>query len=114
MIVPLGPECEFYIPIRRDKLLSDGELQSTKAWRWLDNELFARFGARTRYPNLCHGFYPDPDTGERVDDLSRKFSVALADEKLDELRELLRLACAVFHQKCIYLSVAGRAELIFL
>jgi hypothetical protein len=39
-------------------------------------------------------------------------TVAVADEKLDQLRSLLRAACLFFGQKCIYLSVAGHVEFI--
>lgn len=32
-------ECSFFVPIRRDINLSDGELHSTELWEWLDDEL---------------------------------------------------------------------------
>jgi hypothetical protein len=31
---------------------------------------------------------------------------------MDDLRALLKAACATFHQKCIYLAVAGRVEFV--
>jgi len=105
-------ECSFLIPIRRDRNLSDGELHATDAWAWLDDELYVRFGGRTIAPGLYEGFYPDPDTKQRVDDQSRKFIVAVAHAGVDELRGLLRLACGVFQQKCIYLAVAGQVEFV--
>jgi hypothetical protein len=58
------------------------------------------------------GWYIDPDTSEPVTDESRKFYVALPRGDIDRLRSLLREACGVFHQKCIYLSVAGAVELV--
>jgi hypothetical protein len=105
-------ECSFLIPIRRDDQLSDSELHSIDAWLWLDNELFARFEGGTQAPGIYAGFYRDPDTGERVDDSSRKFIVALPRRRLRELRALLVDACGVFQQKCIYLSVSGMVEFV--
>lgn len=105
-------ECCFLIPIRRDSNLSDGDLHSTRAWNWLTDELFIHFEGCTVAPGLYRGFYRDPDTGTRVDDASRKYIVALPRKHLRELRTLLREACRVFQQKCIYLSVAGGVEFV--
>ena len=105
-------ECSFFVPVRRDVNLSDGELHSTDLWEWLDDELFDRFSGRTIAPGLYDGFYRDPDTGDRVADESRKYVVAIGESQLDELRSLLSVACEKFHQKCIYLSTAGQVEFI--
>ena len=105
-------ECSFLIPIVRDSTLSDGKEHSRELWQWLDTELLIRFGGRTVAPGYQEGFYRDPDTGNRVDDRSIKFTVVVADEKLDEFRLLLRAACLFFGQKCIYLSVAGHVEFV--
>ena len=58
------------------------------------------------------GWYPDPDTGERVGDRSRRYVVAIARKRVDELRTVLWEACRVFRQKSIYLSVAGHVEFV--
>jgi hypothetical protein len=58
------------------------------------------------------GWYLDPDAGESVRDLSRKYIVAVPRARADELRRLIRQACGRFAQKCIYLSVAGRVEFV--
>ena len=71
-----------------------------------------RFDGVTQAPGLYSGAYRDPDTGERVNDESRRFIVALPEERVDELKALLRTACEVFQQKCIYLSIAGSVELV--
>lgn len=105
-------ECTFFIPIRRDSNLSDGELHSVEMWEWLDDELFERFGGRTIAPGLYKGFYRDPDTQERVPDQSRKYVVAVPQRRIRLVRDLLREACHRFCQKCIYLSVAGEVEFI--
>lgn len=105
-------ECSFFIPRLRDAHLSDGELHEHDAWDWLDNYLYACFGAGTAGPGWYRGFYKDPDTGERVDDESKKYTVALPKDDVNRLRALLSEACRVFHQKCIYLSVAGQVEFV--
>jgi hypothetical protein len=104
-------ECSFLIPVRRDRTLSDGKRHSRKEWLWLQDELFI-FGGMTEASQLYRGSYTDPQTGQRVWDESRKFFVALARAQVDDLRRLLRQACGKFHQKCIYLSVAGRVEFV--
>jgi hypothetical protein len=47
-----------------------------------------------------------------VEDLSRRYTVAIPEERLDELRTLLRRAGNSFDQRAIYLEVAGYAELL--
>ncbi len=100
------------IPTHRDANLSDGELHSTEAWQWLDDELYARFDGRTIAPGLYEGFYRDPDTKGRVPDQSRRYIVAVRQSGVGDLRAVLALACGVFQQKCIYLSIAGQVEFI--
>ena len=105
-------ECSFFIPIRRDAKLSDGDLHSAEAWEWLDDELDLRFAGRSRTEGVYEGFYRDPNTGERVNDLSHRYVVAAPAEMIDELRSLLSAACVIFQQKCVYLSVAGKVEFV--
>lgn len=109
---PKHVECSFLIPERGDRQFSDGSPHATEKWDWLDDRLDDMFGAATKAPGLYSGFYRDPDTGERVWDDSHRFLVAIPRSRLRGLRELLREACRVFDQKCIYLSVAGQVELI--
>lgn len=105
-------ECSFFVPLNRDAILSDGLQHPTEAWEWLDNELFVRFSGGTKAPGTYQGFYRDPNTGQRVDDESYRFVVALSESEVDPLRSMLRAACVLFAQKCIYLSVAGKVEFI--
>jgi hypothetical protein len=105
-------ECAFFVPIRRDANLSDGDLHSAEAWEWLDVELFLRFRGGTEAPGLYKGFYEDPDTHMRVPDESRKFIVAVGSSDVKELRRFLAEAKSVFQQKCIYLSIAGEVEFV--
>jgi hypothetical protein len=105
-------ECSFLLPITRDLILSDGGRHSSALWEWLDFELFDRFAGGTVAPGFYKGFYRDPETGERVEDACKQFTVAIEEERLDDLRGLLRAACLLFGQKCIYLSIAGHVEFI--
>lgn len=53
------------------------------------------------------------EVGEKpVEDLSRRYTVALPREQVDELRALLRRAGNSFDQRVMYLEVAGYAELL--
>jgi hypothetical protein len=104
-------ECAFYILIHRDKHLSDGEVHEPQAWEWLDDALY-EFGGATRSLALNEGFCRDPDTGQRVYDRSRRYEVALPRRQVAKLRALLRDACGLFAQKCIYLSVGGSVEFV--
>jgi hypothetical protein len=104
-------ECGFYIPTHRDKHLSDGEAHLAEAWQWLDDRLY-QFGGATRSLALHEGFYRDPDTGQQVYDRSHRYEVALPRRQVGKLRALLREACGVFAQKCVYLSIAGSVEFV--
>lgn len=55
----------------------------------------------------------DPGEGEAaVEDESRKYTVAIPEEKVDELRALLKRAGNSFDQRAMYLEVAGNAEIL--
>jgi hypothetical protein len=99
------------IPLRRHKDLSDGKLHRRAAWKWLDDQLL-KFGGGTTALELYEGWYTDPETGKRVPDQSQKFWVALPADKAGQVLVLLKEACRVFRQKCIYLSIAGRVEFV--
>lgn len=105
-------ECAFFIPLTRDTLLSDGKPHTPDVWDRIDNEMFGRFSGGTLAPGVYKGFYADPDTGQRVDDRSKRYIVAAPEHRLPDLRALLGEACDWCQQKCIYLSVAGYVEFI--
>src|SRR5438270_13482841 len=81
-------ECSFLIPIRRDRLLSDGKLHRQDTWKWLEHALFV-FGGATRAPELYEGWYLDLDSGQPVRYRSCKYIVALERSRLAEVRILL-------------------------
>ena len=97
-------ECSFFIPLRRDANLADGETHPLDLWDWLDNEMYSRFRGGTKAPGEYHGFYEDPDTGQRVTDPSYRFIIAVCEDELNKLRSFLSAACVIFAQKCIYLQ----------
>jgi hypothetical protein len=84
----IGPECSFLIPLRRDKVLSDGKLHTRKTWEWLKSELLTRFEGFTFARQAYPGKYIDRYVRRPVADESRKFFVAIPLKQLDELREL--------------------------
>jgi hypothetical protein len=104
--------CTILIPVNRDADLSDGKPNSPATWSWLESAFYERFGGATQAPGKYKGFYRDPDTGERVSDESREYTVAVPQDQVKQLRSLLSEACKTFAQKCIYLNVAGRVEFI--
>ena len=105
-------ECSFFIPIHPDRALSDRDEHSAEIWQWLQDELYRRFRGGTSAPGVYKGFYEDPNTGERVGDESHRFIVALRTSQVNQLRSLLSMACTLFAQKCVYLSIAGKVEFI--
>lgn len=105
-------ECGFLIPTHRDKELADGEVHPLEAWNWLHDALYDRFDGRTIAPGLYDGLWKSSKTGNPIADQSRKYLVALPESRAAELRQLLSEACLVFHQQMIYLTIAGRVEMI--
>jgi hypothetical protein len=63
-------------------------------------------------PDPVRGSWSPGQGEEPVEDLSRKYTVALPAERVDDLRALLRRAGNSFDQRVIYLEVAGYAELL--
>ncbi|HVT60531.1 MAG TPA: hypothetical protein VHR45_19315 [Thermoanaerobaculia bacterium] len=94
---------------------------SAVLWRLLQDALIARLGSVTGPENVLYyrglepvpGAWWSPGKGEKpVKDLSRKYTVAIPAERVDELRGLLRRAGNSFDQRVVYLEVAGYAELL--
>src|SRR5438552_3647366 len=99
-------ECSFFLPLRRDKEISDGQAHTHIAWQWLEDRLSSKFGGLTIAPGIYEGRWRSP-TGRAIADQSLRYIVALPAEKVPQLRKVLLRACNKFAQRCIYLSVAG-------
>jgi hypothetical protein len=112
VMASIGPECSFLIPVNRDAEISDGVCHSVFAWDWLDKVLLQNGFNRTISPGNYQGMWTNPKTGKPISDLCRRYITAVAPNRVDELRNILKEACQQFAQQCIYLSVAGQAELI--
>lgn len=111
------PVCVFLVPLARD---SDRQPHAPILWRLLQDGLLRLFGGFTgpdtvlyyRHREPARGIW-SPAVGEMpVEDLSRKYVVAVPQERIDELRALLRRVGNSFDQRAIYLEVAGYAELL--
>jgi hypothetical protein len=89
-------------------------------WRLLQDALVRLFEGLGGPETVVYYRTPDPVSGswspgqgeEPVEDLSRKYTVALPAERVDELRALLCRAGNSFDQRVMYLEVAGYAELL--
>lgn len=105
-------EAAFLIPIREDRYVGNGRLHPHTRWQRLTRDLYYMFAGWSRAPGLVEGVYKDPDTGQPVSDKSRQYVIALPMRELDRLRHYLQEVGAVFKQKIIYLSVAGKVEFV--
>jgi hypothetical protein len=115
--VTLRPVCVFLVPVVRD---SDRKPHPPVLWRVLQDTLIRRFGAVTGPESVLYYRKTEPVPGmwfpgegeEPVEDLSRKYTVAITARQVNELRALLRRAGNSFDQRVMYLEVAGYAELL--
>ncbi len=56
------------------------------------------------------GEWVEGQTGKVIEDESRKYHVAVPEDRVEILRTILRRVANSFDQECIYLSVAGLVE----
>ena len=105
-------EAAFLIPIREDRYVGNGRLRPHTRWQRLTRDLYHMFESWSRDPGLVEGVYKDPDTGQSTSDKSRRYVIALPQRELDRLRRYLQEVGAVFKQKIVYLSVAGKVEFV--
>jgi hypothetical protein len=107
----------FLVPLVRD---SDRRPHPPILWRLLQDALIERFDAMTgpemvlyyRNAKPLAGTWSPRQGAEPVEDLSRKYTVAITAKQVGELRDLLRRVGNSFDQRVMYLEVAGYAELL--
>lgn len=107
-------ECAFILPLLRN---SDRQPHAPRFWRELEDVVNSTFVEGSSGPEQLFQIAPTPGRytdqhGRTVHDESWRYFIALPEERIDELRALLRRACNTFDQEAIYLSVAGRVELV--
>jgi hypothetical protein len=86
-------KCEFRIPLRRCRDISDGALHDPGAWSWLLDRLFAAQDAGLRFSPVR--------TGAR----GRKYRVTVPASTVGVFWEIVKEACVTFAQKQIPLTV---------
>lgn len=109
------PVCVFLIPVVRD---SDRKPHPSIVWRLLQDALLRTFGGATGPEEVIYYRKADPVKGAwspganeaPIEDRSRKYTVAIPEDRVDDLRGLLRKAGNSFDQQVIHLEVAGYAE----
>lgn len=109
-------QCEFFVPIVRD---SDKKPHQPVAWNLLVNEIRRLFpaghsGPETFYRGdaLVPGEYEGVPGSSPIQDMSRRYILAIPEAKVNDLRLLLRMAAHTFDQQAMYLSVAGSVEFL--
>ena len=110
-------ECSFLVPVLRD---SDRRPHSPLKWRLLREALHRRFGGWTgprrvfafRSAELVPGGWMPEGSEQAIEDESRLYRVSVPEDRVDELRSLLRKVANSFDQQTIYLSVRGYVEFV--
>ncbi len=89
-------------------------------WRLLQDALQRSFGGRTgpqkvfafRSAELVPGGWIPEGSSQAIEDESRLYRVSVREDRLDQLRMLLRRAASSFDQQAIYLSIRGYVEFL--
>ena len=110
-------ECSFLVPVVGD---TDRRPHAPVAWRLLQDAIHETFKGLSgperfqlvRDVALVPGSYTEEVTERRVQDESRRYTVAIHRGSLSDLRRILKKAANTFDQNYIYLSVAGRVEFV--
>lgn len=109
-------QCEFLVPTVRN---SDKQPHQPSAWNNLGTEIRRVFpqghtGPETFYRGdaLTPGEYEDCPEEPPIEDMSRRYLLAIPEQRVEELRLLLRKAANTFDQKAMYLSVRGFVEFV--
>ncbi len=107
-------ECHFFVPLVRN---SDRNPPPPLAWRLLWAPLYQRFGGRSGPESIYVAIRPTPGEytglhGDRIEDQSYRYFVAVERSRVNELRELLKRVANTFDQEAIYFSVQGAVTFV--
>ena len=103
-------EVTFQIPLKEDETIGTGTRHTPIRWRALLDVLYQEFSGWTD-AGKTRGMWADA-AGKPVFDKCRVFKVDVPEERLGEMRMLLRRACHTFAQQCIRAVIRGESEYI--
>lgn len=101
-------QTSFFVPLTDDRTR---DIHSYLKFEQLERQLFIKFGGWS-YEGIIKGVYKDPDTGEPVQDYSRKYCIALEQKDIPKLRRYLKKIKKEFGQKKLYFEVRGKVEFL--
>jgi hypothetical protein len=109
-------QCEFFVPVKRN---SDKKPHQPLAWTLLGNEIRRAFPAGHSGPETFYrgdafvpGEYENDPKESPIQDISRRYVLAIPESKVDDLRQLLARAANTFDQLAMYLAVKGYVEFV--
>lgn len=73
--------------------------------------LLETFGGFSQDSQAVHGVWKNP-AGLVISDVSYRFVCAVSEDRVEELRDIVRKLCAAFSQECMYFNVAGCVEFV--
>ena len=103
-------EITFLIPLRENPRIGEGALHPQIRWELLKDALFSAFGVGATWPPDVRGIWEEPETGEIVEGESKVFQIDVDDDRLEDLRSILRRACRTFCQRSIRVVIRGEVE----
>lgn len=112
---PTLVECHFFVPLVRN---SDRKLHAPLAWRLLRDALYRHFRGRSGPESIYVAIRATPGEytglhGERIEDESYRYVVAIERARVSELRDLLKKIANTFDQEAIYFAVQGEVTFVY-
>lgn len=109
--------CSFLVPLIGD---TSRQPHSLLLWRLLQDKLIKAFGGITgpepvlyyRSLSPVPGSWLPEESPEPVEDESRRYTVAVPEGQVEQLRSILRKVGNSFDQRAIYLEVKGVVEIL--
>ena len=99
----------FQIPLTEDREIGRRTRHPPFRWKALQDALHDQFGGRTEI-GKWPGNWRSSGSHKATRDTSRAFQVDVPEERLEEVRALLRRASKTFVQRAIRVIIKGEAE----